>query len=218
MELTAHRGFAGRHPENTRRAVREAAPLSDWIEIDVRRCGSGEPVVVHDATVDRVTDASGPVADYTAAELADLSVLGSGEGIPTLAAMLSAWPDGVGCNVELKEPVWDALALVREAGLDRVVVCSFDAAVLREVGERSAFDRGYIAGKRADPESALSTAADLDCWALHPHHSLVDTALVEAAHDRGLVLNAWTVVEESTADRLRAAGVHGVVADHPDVV
>ena len=55
MRLIAHRGFAETFPENTVLAVREAARWADAIEVDVRRCGSGEIVCLHDATVDRVS-------------------------------------------------------------------------------------------------------------------------------------------------------------------
>ncbi|PSQ38237.1 hypothetical protein BRD13_07380 [Halobacteriales archaeon SW_5_70_135] len=75
MELIAHRGFAARHPENTLRAARSAAERADWVEVDVRRSADGEPVVIHDATVDRATDATGPVGDHAAAALAELSVV-----------------------------------------------------------------------------------------------------------------------------------------------
>ena len=112
MRLIAHRGFAGVNPENTLTAVGEAATVADAVEVDIRRCATGELVVVHDETVDRVTDGEGPVADHSLAELRGLDVLGTGEGVPTLEAVLEAVPDGVGANVELKEPgtAADALA------------------------------------------------------------------------------------------------------------
>jgi len=95
MRLIAHRGFADRYPENTLRAVREASRFADEVEVDVRRCDSGELVVVHDCTVDRVTDEEGAVAHHSLAELRALDVLGTGEGVPTLAEVLSAVPPTV---------------------------------------------------------------------------------------------------------------------------
>jgi glycerophosphoryl diester phosphodiesterase len=53
---------------------------ADAVAVDVRRCGSGDLVVVQDATVDRITNREGAVVDMTAAELVALDVLGSGEG------------------------------------------------------------------------------------------------------------------------------------------
>jgi len=136
----AHRGYAGENPENTALAARRAAGAADAVEVDLRRCGSGEIVCCHDETVDRVTDASGPVSSFSADELASLSVLGSGEGVPTLGAVLDAVPGGVALNAELKEDgiAGDALSTLRETPRE-VIVSSFSDAVLREA--RSARER-----------------------------------------------------------------------------
>src|SRR6056297_246672 len=103
MELIGHRGCAAQCPENTVRAVKRAAQYLDAIEVDVRRCGSGELVVFHDETVDRLTDESGPIADLSWTELRNLDVLDSGESIPTLDHVLDAFPQGVRAQLELKD-------------------------------------------------------------------------------------------------------------------
>lgn len=69
MKRIAHRGFAGKYPENTLAAVQQAATRADMIELDLRRCRSGEIVVVHDGIVDAVTDACGRVNDLSATDL-----------------------------------------------------------------------------------------------------------------------------------------------------
>jgi glycerophosphoryl diester phosphodiesterase len=78
MRLIAHRGFADVYPENTIAAVQKAAPRTDMIEIDVRRCNSGEIVVFHDPTLDDRTDASGRVADTTIETIEQAEVSNSG--------------------------------------------------------------------------------------------------------------------------------------------
>src|SRR3569832_2003497 len=66
----AHRGCAGLRPENTRAAFAHAASLGvDGCELDVRLSRDGEVVVIHDATLERTTDADGPVSALTADEL-----------------------------------------------------------------------------------------------------------------------------------------------------
>ena len=58
----AHRGFSGKYPENTMLAFRKALETGcDGIELDVHLSRDGVPVVIHDETLDRTTDASGPV-------------------------------------------------------------------------------------------------------------------------------------------------------------
>lgn len=220
MKLIAHRGFAGEHPENTLAAFRAAVEDgADAVELDVRRCGSGELVVCHDATLDRVTDASGPVGAFDHDDLRRRSVLGSGEGIPALVDVFEALPAGVGVNVELKE---DGLAAEALAVADRfpheVLVSSFEPGHLDAAREaESAVDRAIVFARAAGDHLAL--ADRLDCTFVHPHLSLCPgTDLVAAAHDRGLGVNAWTVETAAQARRLREAGVDGVIADRPDVL
>ena len=55
MIRIGHRGAMGYEPENTLRSFRKALKLgADMIEMDVRVCGTGEVVAIHDSTVDRV--------------------------------------------------------------------------------------------------------------------------------------------------------------------
>ncbi|SFB82504.1 glycerophosphoryl diester phosphodiesterase [Halobiforma haloterrestris] len=112
-ELVAHRGYAGVAPENTRRAVREAAASdATMIEIDVQPAACGTPVVVHDERLEGtrerdgrpLTDAEGLVRETALEEIRSARVLGTDETVPTLAEVLEAVPETVGLNVELKNP------------------------------------------------------------------------------------------------------------------
>ncbi|MEF8887031.1 MAG: glycerophosphodiester phosphodiesterase [Haloarculaceae archaeon] len=233
MDCIAHRGFAETNPENTLAAVRAAGsagegadastetaaaddpgapdPTADAVEVDVRRCGSGELVVIHDETVDRVSDGTGRVGDLALAQLRDLAVLGTGAGVPTLAEVLEA--TAVPLNVELKERglAGDALALADETGTD-AWYSAFDPAAVREVRERGG-DAALLFAEDAD--TALERARRLGCVAVHPHHSLCDAAFVGRAGEAGLAVNAWTVRSRETAAALAEAGVDGVIADAP---
>ena len=216
MRLIAHRGFAGVTPENTLTAVGEAATVADAVEVDIRRCESGELVVIHDETVDRVTDGEGPVADHSLAELRALDVLGTGEGVPTLEAVLAAVPDGVGVNVELKESgtAADALAAM-DASKPWTVVSSFSADVLSDCrAADSSVPRAFIT---EDGEAAVETARGLDCDFLHPSTEACTGRLVGDAHHAGMSVNAWTVRDRETAESLAGRGVDGLIADRPDI-
>lgn len=217
MRCIAHRGFAETYPENTVAAVRAAADVVDMIEVDVRRCGSGELVVVHDETVDRVTDASGRVDTLSAAELASLDVLGSGEGVPMLTTVLDAVPDGVELNIELKEGdiAADALAAAADAGVD-VLVSSFSADVVREARDVGAQRLGYLSTED-DENGILNVARSTGCTAVHPHWQLCVDEFVERAHDADLTVNAWTVPSRHDARALEYVGVDGIFVDRPTV-
>ncbi|ELZ55551.1 MULTISPECIES: glycerophosphodiester phosphodiesterase family protein [unclassified Haloferax] len=216
MRVIGHRGCPALAPENTLAAFDAAAKRLDWVELDVRRCGSGELIVVHDETLDRVTGATGRVDETRLAELQALTVGGSDESIPTLAAVFDALPDRVSVNVELKETgLADDLAAVAGEAEHEILVSSFDADALREGRETTALPVAFLFA--ADWDESLSVAADLDCAAVHPHYDLLSSSRVEEAHDRGFEVNAWTVPDREVARRLREYGVDGVVVDDPGV-
>ena len=66
MKIYAHRGYSGRYPENTMLAFQKAAETGcDGMELDVQLTKDGTVVVIHDEAVDRTTDGTGLVKDYT---------------------------------------------------------------------------------------------------------------------------------------------------------
>jgi glycerophosphoryl diester phosphodiesterase len=210
VNCIAHRGFCGVNPENTIPAVEDAVRRADGVEVDVRVCGSGELVVCHDETVDRTTDGSGAVSAHTAAELATLSVEGSEAGVPTFEAVVDAIPDGVTLHAELKErgTAEGAESVVTDGDCE-TVISSFLPDALAEVTAVPT----ALAVREA--EGAVERAAELGCSMLHPTLTVFTPSLVERAHERGVEVNGWTVVDpEETAD-LRTAGADGVITDFP---
>jgi len=107
--LCAHRGAMDTYPENTVPAFEEAARLgAQMIEFDVYLTKDGELVIIHDPTVDRTTDGTGKVEDFTLAGIKQLDA-GSwkdpkfaGVRIPTLKEALDVMPLNVWLNVHLK--------------------------------------------------------------------------------------------------------------------
>ncbi|SDR35151.1 glycerophosphodiester phosphodiesterase [Natronobacterium texcoconense] len=211
-DVIAHRGYAGVTPENTVRAIREAAARDEtaMIEIDVQPAACGTPVVVHDSrlegTHDRggrpLTDTEGVVWETPLEEITSARVMGTDETVPTLAAVLEAIPESVGCNVELKNPGTDDLrfgeSLPADAHDDRrdvwqpfveraLEVCTpFDGELLF-----SSFCEGALAALREvtpryatavlvwdDLEAGLEIARRYDCEAIHPpRNAIVGTDL-----------------------------------------
>lgn len=215
MRCIAHRGFAGLYPENTLTAVRQAGSQADMIELDVRRCRSGDPVVIHDETVDRVTDDEGTVADISLATLQSMNVLGTGEGVPSLEAVFRAVPSDVGLNLELKESgLAETIAPMLDTIDNEVLLSSFDIDVIQEAREHLPdVDRALIVDSSA--EAGIERAASLDCAALHPHWRLLDFALIERAHRSDLEVNVWTITDEEKTREYDKMGVDGVIVDEP---
>ncbi|MGQ4554401.1 glycerophosphodiester phosphodiesterase family protein [Halobellus sp. GM3] len=219
VRISAHRGCAGQYPENTFRAVELSAPHVDEIEVDVRRCGSGELVVFHDERLDRLTGRSGAVSEVEYRTLRELDILNSAEPIPRLSAVLEAVPADTRVNLELKEPgiAVDALPAANEVE-NEVRFSSFLPTALREV--RDADPTADIALITAsDAERAVETATTLGCSAVHPSQELVlDTGVVQSAHEMDLSVYAWTVADETAAAELIASGADGLIVDRWDVV
>lgn len=214
--LIAHRGFAGRYPENTLTAVRAAAADAAMVEVDVRRCLTGEPVVVHDARIDRVTDRAGWVGATPYEALAEADVLGTGEGIPLLSEVFEALPVDVGVNVELKsrratEPALDAAGAYDH----EVIVSSFDPGVLRRAREYADAPTALL--YREGVTSPVEWAVELGCAYIHPPKTVVSRRLVREARDAGLRVNAWTVENRAEAAMLRTTNLDGLIADVPEV-
>lgn len=216
MRLIAHRGFAATAPENTIAAVRSAAEYADAVEFDVRRCGSGELVVIHDETIDRVTGGVGTVADATLAELRTHTVLESGERIPTLEELLAVVPDDVEINLEMKalgiaEDVLDALDGVE----NRVVTTSFLESELRAIRDLDPDQpTGLLVSRRL--ERPVTTAVELDCDVIGANYArCLTTSLVPRAKAVGLEVHAWSIERPLVATILGWRGVDCISADRP---
>jgi glycerophosphoryl diester phosphodiesterase len=243
LTVFAHRGGAALAPENTRGAFRQAAALGvDGIELDVRLSRDGEVVVIHDATLDRTTDAAGPVGALTAAELARVDAghqfdsaagfpwRGRGEGVPRLADVLAEHPD-LPFIIEVKgdDPAVARAAAdaVRRAGaLDRVCFGGFSDGTLAAVREaapgvcssgateeiRRALYRSYL---WLSPGRVAYQAFQV------PETSkgtrVVSRRFLRGARRAGLVVHVWTVNTPADIARLKAWGVDGVITDRPDM-
>ena len=142
-KVWAHRGASAYAPENTLEAFLLAAEQgADGVELDVQLTKDGEMVVVHDEEIDRVSDGSGFVKDYTLAELKILNFNKTHPEyqdvkIPTLREVYEALkPTGMTINVELKTGIFwykdlekKVLELTKEMEMeDRVIYSSFNHA------------------------------------------------------------------------------------------
>ena len=108
-KVWAHRGASGYAPENTLDAFRKAVEMgADGIELDVQMTKDGELVVIHDETIDRVSNGKGWVKDYTYEELKKFNfnkthLEYTKEEIPTLEQVyLLIKPTNLTINVEIK--------------------------------------------------------------------------------------------------------------------
>ncbi|MBE7018162.1 MAG: glycerophosphodiester phosphodiesterase [Ruminococcaceae bacterium] len=119
----AHRGYfnnEARIPENSLASFSAAIEEGYAIELDVQMSKDGIPMVFHDADLERMCGVKGKIWEYSYAELAEMKLLGTDEGIPTLAEALELIDGQVPVLVEYK--------------LDKVdtAVCEKSNALLQE--------------------------------------------------------------------------------------
>lgn len=234
----AHRGGASLRPENTLAAFANATAIgADVLELDVQLSADGVVMVMHDATVDRTTDGQGAIAALTASELAQLDAgyrfspdggatfpyRGTGIGVPTLAAVLASNPAAY-FSIEIKDSaltVEPVLALLAGAGLeDHVVIASFLDSALGKVRTLaptllttlSLGEMVELANLTPDDEAAYVAPGAI---AQVPVDQLTADTLARV-HRHGLVVQAWTVDDETTMQALLAQGVDGIITDAPD--
>jgi glycerophosphoryl diester phosphodiesterase len=218
MEVTAHRGFGQRFPENTVEAAERAAEHADRIEIDVRRCGSGELVASHFERVQMFTDGWGSVRDLSLDELNALSVQGSDEGIRRLSAVADAVPADTEIVFDLKWPgVADETVELAGSIDNDVVIASFYSDALWEARE---VDEGIPLAYHFDVrvERNMTTARLLDCEYVSPHWALaLLTDVVERAQDEGMKVEPWAVTSPPVAGVLERKGVDSLALTSPDL-
>lgn len=230
--VLGHRGASLEAPENTLTAFRLAlAQGADGVELDVRRCASGEVVVFHDEDARRIAGSPLRISRASLAELEALDVGAHrgerfrGERIPRLEEALEALPTAV-VNVELKgarlgdprlaRAVAGILRGGRAAG--RVVVSSFDWALLAsfrlaapEVATGLLFEARSARRRLVRPVAAL-----LRPQALHPELALVTEARARAWSAAGRPMVVWTVDEAAELERMCALGAAAVITNVPE--
>ena len=201
--IWAHRGCSMMNPENTLLAFKKAAELEGitGIEFDVQLTRDGEIVVIHDERVDRTTDGTGNVRDYTLAELKKLSIAGDDDSyrIPTLREVLELLKPycvnkGQKLNIELKNSVvryegmeQKVIDMVSEFNLeDYVVYSSFNhdsIGLVRQLKDDA--DVAYLAG---DYHRCMDGISKYGGMTIHPAQwgMPVNKSNVEAIKNAGL--------------------------------
>ena len=217
MLIFGHRGASGysRRGENTCASFRKALQhQATGLEFDVRRCGDGRLVVIHDATINRTTNGSGRVSELSYKDLLQFDA-GFGERIPLLADVLDEFGAQCLLNIELKDAgiATDVKQLVLDRRLEsQVIVSAFDWTELRPFIP----EVPIALLSRSKPRELISAALQLGAAAIHPRRRIVTPQLIAASRDANLRIHVWTVNRLAEISRLRELGVDGIFTDFPE--
>jgi glycerophosphoryl diester phosphodiesterase len=231
--VLAHRGASHDAPENTLVAFALARKMgADGIELDTSLTRDGVPVVIHDLSLDKTTNGTGPVRAMDLKTIKSLDA-GShfsadfkGEQVPTLDEVFESLGTDLLVNVELKSEGWRANGLeeavfkvIRKHNHQRVLISSFNPFALRRMRAlASDIPMGYLYA----PNNPIYLRKGwlmfgVQHQAKHPHHSLVNAEFIAWAKTHHYRVNTWTVDDPAQMRALRDLGVDAIFTNRPDV-
>lgn len=239
MKIWAHRGCSQRYPENTMLAFEKAARLQELtgIELDIQLTKDGEIVVIHDERVDRTTEGTGFVRDYTLAELKKLHIyadVNPVQSIPTINEVFdlleNRLKNGFKINIELKNSIYSyegmeekIVELVHKRGFqDNIIYSTFYAkslVKLKEIDPKA--ELAILDGKVSDCLYKLKGGCGAS--ALHPFWRGMDISKEEL---KGIPVRAWMsghlYPEKPTGNKLdfqplEEMGITDIILNEPEV-
>lgn len=221
--IIAHRGLHHTLPENSKEAMLAAWKSgTEWCECDVYLSSDGVAVMMHDAKLDRTTEAKGPVTAKTWKELKAIR-LKNPDGtlskcrIPSLQEVMAAMPKGCGMLVELKPA--DDEQLVREVlkicKNRKAVLQSFDAANVRH---SLRLGKGVPAALLVGKPEHLEAAYAGDWHEINVDFKLLDDAFLKRMKAAGKSPGVWTVDDPEKIRQAIELGAERIITNFPERV
>lgn len=231
--VIAHRGASRTAPENTIAAFRAALDAgTNWFEFDVSLLGDRTPVIHHDATLERCTNAVGSLIELRRGDLAGIdagskhSAIYAGEPLPLLDDVLDLIEtEAAFANLEIKphqtdartnaEAVAHALAM-RSWSRERIIVSSFDLATLAEFRDLLPDHPVAVLTHQVTAER-FREAEQLDAAALHLNYRALTNEVLEHARREGRDIRVYTVNQPEIMVPFRDIGLTSVITDLPEL-
>lgn len=229
-QIWAHRGASFYAPENTLEAFDIAVKQkADGVELDVQLSKDGELVVIHDETIDRVSDGSGFVKDYNLSELKKFNAgnLFPQYGtcvIPSLEEVYRLLkPTDLKINVELKTGVIfykgieeKLIDLAKKLNMeDRIIYSSFNHYSLLNLRN---INKDVKIGLLVSDiyVGVLDYAVNFGADALHPiGYMLKLPGFMEESKSKNMKLHVWTVDKEEEIKLLNEQGIDAIITNKP---
>ena len=224
VTIVAHRGAAGKAPENTLASIRQAIrDNTDWVEIDVQETSDGEVVVIHDSDFMKLAGNNLKVWDGTLEQIRDIDVGSwfepkfSTERVPTLVEVLEEAKGKAGVVIELKyyghgqQQEQRVVDIVEQLEMsDEVAIMSLKYDGIQKIRAlRPDWTIGLLSAK------AIGNLASLDVDFLAVAQSMATPGFVSRSHEQGKQVFVWTINDAVTLSRMMSLGVDGVITDEP---
>ena len=227
--VIAHRGDHARAHENTLTAIEQAIVAGvDYVELDVRRTLDGQYVLMHDSTVDRMTDGHGKVSELTLQQLQSLHVRDSkrpqipADHLPTFDEALIAIKGRVNMYLDFK--AGDRAAVfqaIKNAGVTKQILVYDDTAAVEE-WHRVAPELPLIISPPSNvktPRQLADFASKLGIQVLDGSWESYSREMVAAAQKAGV--RVWPDIQDAQEDsvyfgKAMTLGFTGVQTDHPE--
>jgi glycerophosphoryl diester phosphodiesterase len=226
VEIIAHRGAAGKAPENTMAAIRQAiADDADWVEIDVQETSDGEIIVIHDSDFMKLAGVSQKVWELSLEEIRKIDV-GSwfsaqfnNERVPTLKEILEEVRGKARVFIELKYYGHDqqleqkVVDIVEQAGMiDTIAIMSLKYDGIQKLRSlRPDWNIGLLSA------TAIGNLTTLDVDFLAVNSAMATASFIKAAHSVGKQILVWTINDRLSMSRYISLGVDGIITDEPEL-
>ncbi len=217
MLKIGHRGAKGHVAENTVASFAKAIELGvDLIELDVYLSKDGEVIVIHDETVDRTTNKTGLVSNFTASELNQM-------GIPTLREVLELVDKKCGVNIEIKDPLatQKVVEIIEEFEThfnwvyQQFQVSSFIWETLETISKlNSAILLGVLTEDSV--ASAMAFAKKIKVHSINPYFKLLNQENCNSMQNSGYKIYTWTVNSAEDLIFVKTLPIDGIISDFPD--
>jgi glycerophosphoryl diester phosphodiesterase len=222
--IIAHRGAAGKAPENTLSSMRHAInDGTDWLEIDVQESVDGEVVVIHDSDFMKLANNKLKVWEGTLEEIQQIDVGSwfssefSDERVPTLYEVLALAKGKCRVLIELKYYGYDlqleqlVVDIVEQSGMvDEVALMSLKYEGIKKIRAlRPDWTIGLLSSK------AVGKISDLDVDFLAINMATAKPAFIRRIQSTGKQVYVWTVNDQASMSRMIALGVDGLITDEP---
>ena len=224
-KVMAHRGASTEAPENTMAAFQKAIDdMADYIELDVQLTNNGEVIVMHDSNAYRTTGVDANIVNMTYKEVKTLDA-GSwfsdeyvGENVPSLKEVLELTQGKIKLNIELK-PTDNGIALAKNTVrliekynmVNDCVITSFSESALKAVKTyNQEIKVGYILSAAYGDFYDMK---NVDFFSVNA--AFLSKRTIDAIHNSGKRVYAWTVNNKESIKNLTNKGVDGIITDNP---